>query len=79
MKNEVEKHYSVQEIAELLGVTVRTVWNYIDVGTRSGGKDGIHPVIKLSHKATRIPARAVNRFLESRTLSPEPALQEAQG
>jgi hypothetical protein len=66
--NEVEKHYSAAELAEVLGVTVRTVWSYVDLGARSSGKDGIFPVVKLSHKVTRIPASAVQRFLKARTV-----------
>lgn len=71
--SEVEKHYSAAEVAGLLGVTVRTVRNYIDAGTRTKGKDGIFPVVHLSFKVVRIPARAVNRFLKARTVAVEPA------
>jgi predicted transcriptional regulator len=70
--NEVEKHYTAAEVAELLGVTQRTVWNYVDKGERSQGKDGIYPVVKLSHKVVRIPARAINRFLKVRTVAAAP-------
>lgn len=66
--SEVEKHYSVTELAELLGVAERTVWNYIARGEKSQGKDGIYPVVKLSHKVVRVPARAVNKFLKARTV-----------
>lgn len=67
--SEVEKHYTAAEVAELLGVTERTVWNYVDLGERTSGKDGIYPVVKLSYKAVRIPARAVNKFLKARTVA----------
>ena len=67
--SEIEKHYTAADVAQLLGVTTRTVWNYIDRGERSQGRDGIYPVVKLSHKVVRIPARAVNRFLKTRTIA----------
>lgn len=72
--SEVEKHYTAAEVAELLGVTERTVWNYVAAGERSRGKDGIFPTVKLSHKVVRIPARAVNKFLKSRTVA-APAME----
>lgn len=69
MNSEVEKHYTAAEVAQLLGVTERTVWNYVERGERTTGKDGIFPVVKLSHKVVRIPARAVNRFLKVHTVA----------
>lgn len=66
---EVEKHYTAADVAELLGVTQRTVWNYVELGETTQGKDGIYPVVKLSHKVVRIPARAVNKFLKARTVT----------
>lgn len=74
--SEVEKHYTVQEIAALLGVTPRTIWNYVEQGERTQGKDGIYPVVKLSFKVVRVPARAVNKFLKARTVA-SPAAVEA--
>lgn len=62
----VEPHYSATTLAELLEVSERTVWSYIDLWNTSRGADGIGPVLKLSHKNVRIPASSVNRFLESR-------------
>lgn len=74
----VEPHYSAEETAKLLSVTVRTIWNYVEVGDRSGGSDGIFPVVKLSHKVVRIPASSINRFLNARTIAaPAKQLQEA--
>jgi predicted transcriptional regulator len=67
--SEVEKHYTASEVAELLGVSERSVWNYVDKGETTKGKDGIFPVVKLSHKVVRIPARAVNKFLKARTVA----------
>lgn len=64
----VEPHYSAERVAELLEVTVRTVWNYVDVGERTLGKDGIYPVVKISHKVVRIPASSINRWLQSKTI-----------
>lgn len=73
----VERHYSAEEVAELLCVTARTVWNYVDQGARSSGEEGIYPVVKLSHKVVRIPASSLNRFLKSRTVTVGGQLQEA--
>lgn len=78
--SELEKHYSPGEVAQLLGVTERTVWNYIALGTSTRGKSGIYPVVKLSHKVTRIPTRAVNRYLKSCTVTVDvPETVEAAG
>lgn len=74
----VEPHYSAEGAAELLQVTKRTIWSYVDAGERSSGRDGIYPVVKLSHKVIRIPASSINRFLKARTIAaPGPQLQEA--
>jgi predicted transcriptional regulator len=67
--SEIEKHYTAAEVATLLGVTERTVWNYVAQGERTQGKDGIFPIVKLSFKVVRIPARAVNKFLKARTVA----------
>ncbi len=68
--NAVEPHYTVDQAAELLGkVTVRTVWNYVELGKTSQGKEGIYPVVKLSHKVVLLPASSINRFLKSRRVS----------
>lgn len=74
----VETHYSAEAAAEVLHVSVRTIWSYVKRGEETGGREGIHPVVKLSHKVVRIPASAINRFLESRKVSTAAAqLQEA--
>jgi DNA-binding XRE family transcriptional regulator len=67
--SEVEKHYTAAELADLLGVSERTIWIYVEKGETTKGKDGIYPVVKLSHKVVRIPARAVNKFLKARTVA----------
>lgn len=74
----VEAHYSAEAAAEVLHVSVRTIWNYVNLGERTGGREGIHPVAKLSHKVVRIPASAINRFLKARTVATSAEhLQEA--
>jgi excisionase family DNA binding protein len=57
----VEEQLSVDEVADRLGVDPSTVWRWI-----SDGK--IAPVRKLGRRITRVPASAVNRFLEARTV-----------
>lgn len=76
----VESHYSAERAAELLEVTVRTIWNYVDQYETSGGKAGLGPVVKLSHKVVRIPASSINRLLKSRLIAAPPAedLMEAK-
>jgi predicted transcriptional regulator len=65
----VEQRYSAERAAELLEVSVRTVWNYVDEYEASAGRAGLGPVEKLSHKVVRIPASALNRFLASKRIS----------
>lgn len=66
----VEPHYTAEQTSGLLGgVTVRTVWNYVDLGARTKGKEGIYPVVKLSHKVVLLPASSINRFLASRRVA----------
>lgn len=77
MSNEVEKHYTVREVAALLGVTPRTIWNYVEQGEKTKGKDGIYPVVKLSFKVVRVPARAVQKFLKARTVAAPGAVEVA--
>lgn len=66
----VEPHYTAEQAAELLGkVTVRTIWNYVEKGETTQGKEGIYPVVKLSHKVVLLPASSINRFLKSRRVA----------
>lgn len=64
----VEKHYSADSLAELVEVSPRTVWTWIERYESSGGKEGLGPVVKLSHKNVRIPASAINRMLTAHTI-----------
>jgi len=66
----VENHYSVESVAKMLEVSERTVWERIAQFERSGGKEGLGPIVKLSHKVVRIPASSVNRLLESHRVQP---------
>lgn len=58
----VEEQLSAAEVATRLGVSERQVWRWIRNGK-------LAPVRKLGRCITRIPASAVNRFLEKRTVS----------
>lgn len=62
LTRQLEEQLSVPQVAERLGVSAKTVWRWIARGQ-------IKPVRKLSHKITRVPASAVNAFLESRTVT----------
>lgn len=68
MRGSVEQHYSTGSLAELLQVTERTIHTYLDQYDSTSGREGLGPVVKLSHKAMRIPASSVRRWLESRTI-----------
>lgn len=58
---DVEPQLSPEEVAQRLGVSLSSVWRWIEKGK-------IAPVRKLGHRITRIPASAVNRFLEGQTV-----------
>lgn len=59
--HQVEQQYSYEQVAELLSIGESTVREYVRNGK-------ITPIFKISHKNVRIPASAVNRFLESRAV-----------
>lgn len=74
----LEQHYSAATLAERLELTERTVWNYVELYERTGGKEGIGPVVKISHKVVRIPASAVNAFLKTRRIEAGAAAGERE-
>lgn len=53
----VEQHYSLQEVAGLLKVSLRTVRRWADEGR-------LVPVRRLSPGVVRVPACAVHRLLD---------------
>jgi excisionase family DNA binding protein len=57
----LEEQLSPSEVAERLRVDESTIWRWI-------AAKKIAPVHKLGHRITRIPASAVNRFLEAQTV-----------
>ncbi len=58
---EVERHYKTREAANLVGVHLRTVQQWVKNGD-------IAPVVQLGLRDVRIPATALQRFLDNRTL-----------
>lgn len=64
----VEQHYSVETLTEILEQSPRTVWGWLELYETSGGREGIGPYLKLSHKNVRIPASSVNRFLAGKRI-----------
>ena len=65
----VEAHYTAAQAAALLGgVSVKTIRNRVKAWQSSGGREGIGPVVRVSHKCVLIPAGAINRWLASRTI-----------
>jgi hypothetical protein len=61
----VEQCYTIEETAKMLAVHRMTVMRLVTRGSRSRGVAGLYPVYRLGKRATRIPARAINRFLEA--------------
>lgn len=58
---EVEKHYRTREAAEIIGVHLRTLQQWVQSGD-------IAPVVALSARDYRIPASVLQRFLDHRTV-----------
>ena len=58
---EVEKHYKTREAASLLGVHLRTIQQWVKSGE-------LAPVVQLGLRDVRIPATALQTFLDDRTL-----------
>ena len=61
----VEQHYTIDQAAELLAVHRATVVRLVSRGAQSRGVAGLYPVYRLGARATRIPARAISRYLEA--------------
>jgi transposase len=61
----VERHYSVKEVAELLGVGETIVREYITVGRQTKGTEGIYPAYRFSPRIIRVPASAIHVFREN--------------
>ena len=57
----VEQHYTVAEVAKLVGLTYQTMLLKVQRGEFSR-------VRRLSRKAVRIPASSVNAWLERHTM-----------
>ena len=62
MTRAVEQHLTVDEVAGRLAVHHQTVRRAIDQGTRTRGRAGIWPTVRLG-RTIRIPESAVARFL----------------
>ena len=65
----VEQQYSPAEAAQLLSISLSTLWRLIERYRESGGKDGIGPVYKLGRNLVRIPESAVSRYLDGRLVA----------
>ncbi len=65
VKRSLEQHYSVPEVAALLGVDESTVWRQLKLYRETEGEHGIGPAFTLGHRLTRVPASGVNRYLEA--------------
>jgi hypothetical protein len=65
MTPSIEQHYTIAEASKLLAVHPVTVMRLVARGSQSRGVAGLYPVYRLGKRATRIPARAIARFLEA--------------
>jgi hypothetical protein len=61
----IEQHYTISQAADLLQVHKVTVMRLVARGSQSRGVAGLYPVYRLGKRATRIPARAIARYLEA--------------
>ena len=61
----IEQHYTIAQAAELLSIHRQTVMRLCASGSRSRGVAGLSPVYRIGRRATRIPARAIARYLEA--------------
>lgn len=53
---QIEQHYTVAQVAGLLGVDPATIWRRVRTGE-------IRPVVRLGHRTVRLPASAVARWI----------------
>ena len=60
----VEQYYSPKDLAATLRVSLSTVRRYLKTGYQTKGVDGIWPWSAPTPQCVRIPASAVNRFLQ---------------
>jgi len=61
---ETERYYSPKQAADRLAVSLATVRRYLRAGYQTRGIDGIWPWSAPTRQCVRIPASALNRFLE---------------
>lgn len=59
-----EQQYTIKEAAGLLRVSLSTLRRYLRTGYSTQGIDGIWPWSAPTRQCVRIPASAINRFLE---------------
>lgn len=64
-RRDLEEQLPPEVVAERLHLHVSTVWRLIKLGKETEGAAGIFPTYKLGHRNVRVPASAVNRYLES--------------
>lgn len=60
----VEEHYTPDEVGEKLGLSRRAVQDLLKPGA-------IWPVVRLNARVIRVPASAVNRYLDAHTWNPK--------
>lgn len=73
----LEEHLSPDQVAQRLNVSLSTVWRLIRRGrATTDSRAGLWPVVRVG-ELTRVPASAVLRYLESRTLTTSAQPEEA--
>lgn len=59
---ETEQHYTREQAAALLSMSVKFIDSQIRIGRQTAGRAGIFPVFKASRKLLRIPASSLNEY-----------------
>ena len=62
----VEKHYRVAELAFLLTLSERYLWDEIAQGNETKGDKGIYPTVRKG-KTVLVPVSSVNKWLATGT------------
>jgi len=66
-RREPERQYTYEEAARLLSVSVNTVRDYVRLGRRTQGKDGLWPILDINWRTKRIPASTLVAFQKQHT------------
>ena len=60
----IDKLYTIQDVAEKLACSPKTVRRLLDKGLRTGGRLGIPKFYRLDTGRIRIPERSIKEYME---------------